>query len=114
MGDDTGDQAADHGADRGGPAGEYTGVFVAGGGALPLKPEHEVLLSEDQWAEIAIVSDVRIVSDPEEPAADDQRGTGGEMRAVLAGAARGWKQAGHPTLCVRCTDAVESGLVCRG
>jgi isoleucyl-tRNA synthetase len=82
--------------------------------ALPLKPEHEVLLSEDQWAEIAIVSDVRIVSDPEEPAAMISATPGEKCARCWRVLPEVGKQAGHPTLCVRCTDAVESGLVCRG
>ena len=35
------------------------------------------------------------------------------MRALLAGAAGGGHSTAHPTLCLRCADAVESGLVCR-
>ena len=81
---------------------------------LALKPEHELLLSEDQWAEIAIVSNLQIVSDPEEPPATITPAPGNKC-------ARCWRvlpevglQPGHPTLCERCSDAVESGLVCRG
>jgi isoleucyl-tRNA synthetase len=80
---------------------------------LPLSAETESLLSADQWAEIAIVSDVRI-----------ERGTG-DASATISPApgskcVRCWRvlsevgqQPKHPALCERCADAVESGLVCR-
>jgi isoleucyl-tRNA synthetase len=80
---------------------------------LPLSGEHAGLLTDDGWAEVAIASVVRAVRDDDEPAA---------TIALAAGAkcARCWRvleevgtQAAHPALCLRCTDAVESGLVCR-
>jgi isoleucyl-tRNA synthetase len=66
---------------------------------------------DDQgWAELAIVSQVRL----------------GEADAVAASAANGTKcvrcwrvlpevgsDAAHPALCLRCADAVQSGLVCK-
>ena len=75
-------------------------------------------LSSDQWAEIAIVSSVvvssvALASDMAEPAV---------VVTVAAGekCARCWKvleevggNARHPALCLRCVDAVESGLVCQ-
>ncbi|HEX4259937.1 MAG TPA: isoleucine--tRNA ligase [Acetobacteraceae bacterium] len=73
------------------------------------------LLSAEEWAEVLIVSDVAIQS----------AGDGGEPGSVVGIAegtkcARCWRvlpevgrQAGHPALCARCADAVESGLVCR-
>jgi isoleucyl-tRNA synthetase len=80
---------------------------------LPLKPEHELLLSEDQWAEIAIVSGVRIEPDPAEPVAAISTAPGSKC-------ARCWRvlpevgaEPAHPALCQRCADAVDSGLVCR-
>jgi isoleucyl-tRNA synthetase len=72
------------------------------------------LLSEAEWAEVAIVSDVAIVD-----------GKGAEYSASASAAAgskcdRCWRvlpevgaQKGHPTLCRRCADAVDSGLVCK-
>jgi isoleucyl-tRNA synthetase len=81
---------------------------------LPLKPEHELLLSEDQWAEIAIVSGAQIVSDPEEPAATISAAPGEKCARCWRVLTEVGTQAGHPTLCLRCTDAVDSGLVCRG
>jgi isoleucyl-tRNA synthetase len=80
---------------------------------LPLKPEHEKLLTEEQWAEVAIVSGVTIVADLDEPPASISPAPGDKC-------ARCWRvlrevgaQPDHPLLCARCTDAVESGLVCR-
>jgi isoleucyl-tRNA synthetase len=80
---------------------------------LPLSAEHESLLTDDEWAEVAIVSTVRTELDDGEP----------DAMIVLAPGdkcARCWRvlqevgtQAAHPALCLRCTDAVESGLVCR-
>ncbi len=67
--------------------------------------------SADEWAELAIVSSVRIEDGILEPIA---RVAPGEK------CARCWRvlpevgtHAAHPTLCRRCTDAVDSGLVRR-
>jgi isoleucyl-tRNA synthetase len=80
---------------------------------LPVSAEHETLLTEDEWAEVAIVSKVRKELDTGEPDARITLATGTKC-------ARCWRvleevgtQTAHPALCVRCTDAVESGLVCR-
>ena len=67
------------------------------------------MLSEEQWAEIAIVSDVRIASDPEEPAATIGVAPGEKCARCWRVLTEVGKQPGHPTLCVRCTDAVELG-----
>ena len=57
---------------------------------LPLKPEHELLLTDDQWAEIAIASNVTIDSDPDEPLEDvfDELGDDGVLIRAVLGAAR--------------------------
>ena len=80
---------------------------------LPLTPDETGLLDTAEWAEIAIVSAVSPTS-----------GTGDEL-AMIASApgekcVRCWRvlqEVGtvpaHPLLCLRCADAVESGLVCR-
>ena len=80
---------------------------------LPLNAEHENLLDAESWTEIAIVSSARIV-----PATDES-----PSKVTLASGAkcaRCWKvltevgtNASHPALCLRCADAVESGLVCK-
>ncbi len=80
---------------------------------LPLNAEHENLLDADAWTEIAIVSSARIV-----PATDESLSK--VTPASGAKCARCWKvltevgtNASHPALCLRCADAVESGLVCK-
>jgi isoleucyl-tRNA synthetase len=80
---------------------------------LPLSAEHAGLLSSDEWAEVAIVSTARIEADEAEPDATISLAPGTKC-------ARCWRvleevgtQPKHPALCLRCTDAVESGLVCR-
>ena len=56
---------------------------------LPLNAETEPLLSEDQWAEIAIVSDVRIERGTGDAVGDDQPRARQQVRALLARAAGG-------------------------
>ncbi|WP_428485209.1 isoleucine--tRNA ligase [Rhodopila sp.] len=80
---------------------------------LPLNAAHETLLDAAAWAEIAIVSSVKLVQDTGEPPAR-------VTPALGAKCARCWRvltevgtQASHPALCLRCVDAVESGLVSR-
>jgi isoleucyl-tRNA synthetase len=80
---------------------------------LPLRPEQEMLLTEEQWAEVAIVSDVTIKPDPEEPAATINPAPGNTCARCWRVLVEVGAQPGHPTLCARCTDAVESGLVCQ-
>jgi isoleucyl-tRNA synthetase len=79
--------------------------------ALDLPVEDGTLLDAAQWAEIAIVSDLRL-------------GTAAQRAVAVTLApgqkcARCWRVltevgsvAAHPTLCLRCADAVDSGLVC--
>ena len=70
------------------------------------------LLSAEAWQDVAIVSSMVVEAD------------GGAGRSITVGVAPGdkcarcWRvllevgsQPAHPTLCLRCTDAVESGLV---
>jgi isoleucyl-tRNA synthetase len=70
-------------------------------------------LTAAEWAEVLIVSEVRMEPPGEGLAA-------GTHLAPGAKCARCWKvlpevgqQARHPTLCARCADAVDSGLVCK-
>lgn len=72
------------------------------------------LLTEDEWAEVAIVSAVEF----QEPDGEYTEAT--IERAPGKKCARCWRvlpeiglQPNHPALCARCADAVESGLVCR-
>ena len=82
------------------------------------------LLTAEEWAELAIVSDLRIAAAPA-PAGAQAPPERADTAILFAKAdgekcARCWKVlpevgsvAAHPALCLRCADAVESGLVCR-
>ncbi len=78
-------------------------------------PEAESdLLSAPEWEEVAIVSEVVTYVDPNEAPSVKVDAAPGEK------CVRCWRvllEVGddrrHPTLCLRCADAVESGLVCR-
>ena len=70
-------------------------------------------MASAEWEEIAIVSQVRAVAGSAEDLATVTPAPG--LKCV-----RCWRVlpevgsvAAHPTLCLRCADAVESGLVCR-
>ena len=78
---------------------------------LPLNAEHATLLDEAAWAEIAIVSSVRIVSDTAEPQARVTPASGDKCVRCWRVLTEVGSNAIHPALCLRCTDAVESGLV---
>ena len=82
------------------------------------------LLSAAHWAELAIVSDVEFALTEAPPDAFGlAEVTGVAVQVAVAPGdkcARCWKllpEVGHhdvhPTLCVRCVDAVDSGLVCK-
>ena len=84
---------------------------------LRFGPEADRLLLAPEWAEVIIASEVRLSSDP----ASVEETVG--VRRIENGSkcARCWRvlpevgsDARHPALCLRCSDAVESGLVCRG
>jgi isoleucyl-tRNA synthetase len=77
---------------------------------LILPPGTDPLLSEEEWAEVLIVSRVKLSSGAEEGVH--------VARTAAAKCARCWRQLPsvgthprHPRLCARCADAVESGLV---
>jgi isoleucyl-tRNA synthetase len=81
--------------------------------SLPLTPDEAELLDEAGWAEISIVSQLAI-ADAGEPGEATISPAAGQK------CARCWRvlpevgaDARHPALCLRCADAVESGLVCR-
>ena len=80
---------------------------------LFFEPGEDRLLSEAEWAEILIASIV-VFAPPQIGNLASARIAEGDK------CARCWrvlpevgKQPGHPELCARCADAVESGLVCR-
>ncbi len=80
--------------------------------AMVLPDEQAGLLSAGAWADILIVAGATV-----------ERGAVAAARAAVAPGRkceRCWKvlpevgtAPGHPSLCLRCADAVESGLVCR-
>ena len=96
---------------------------------LPLRPDEANLLTPEEWAEVAIVSRLEIYDDaalivqrPSGASPEEQSDLRPVAIEVAPGAkcARCWRvleEVGqnpvHPTLCVRCADAVDSGLVCR-
>jgi isoleucyl-tRNA synthetase len=80
---------------------------------LPLNADHEHLLDEAAWAEIAIVSSVRIVPDMDEPPSKVTLASGDKCARCWRVLQEVGSNATHPALCLRCSDAVESGLVCK-
>jgi isoleucyl-tRNA synthetase len=80
---------------------------------LPLNAEHEHLLDEAAWSEIAIVSSVRIVPGTDETLSRVTPASGDKCVRCWRVLPEVGSNATHPGLCLRCTDAVESGLVCR-
>jgi isoleucyl-tRNA synthetase len=80
---------------------------------LPLNADHQNLLDEAAWAEIAIVSSVKLVSDTGEPLAKVTPASGEKCVRCWRVLPEVGTNTTHPTLCLRCADAVESGLVCR-
>ncbi len=82
--------------------------------AVPLMTGEDGLLDAAGWAEVAIVSAVQL--DPPSGGSSVQVTQAPGDKCV-----RCWRvltevgqQPDHPTLCARCADAVELGLVCRG
>jgi len=74
-------------------------------------PASSQSLDENGWAEVCIVSQMKLLEGPEGASAYKAAGT----KCV-----RCWRVlpevgsvAAHPALCLRCADAVDSGLVCR-
>ena len=82
------------------------------------------LLTAEEWAELAIVSTLRVSTAPAPDGAQahPERADTAILFAKAGGekCGRCWKvlpevgtAAGHPALCLRCADAVDSGLVCK-
>ena len=80
---------------------------------LPLAADEAELLNAAEWAEIAIVSAVHPVAGGADELATIEPAPGDKCARCWRVLPEVGKQPGHPALCVRCTDAVESGLVCR-
>jgi isoleucyl-tRNA synthetase len=93
--------------------GKVIGASLQAAVTLKLASEEAALLTSAEWAEVAIVSSVDLVA-----------GSGDEAAIITAApgdkCVRCWRvlpEVGsfraHPALCLRCADAIESGLVCR-
>jgi isoleucyl-tRNA synthetase len=80
---------------------------------LPLNAEQATLLDEASWNEIAIVSSVTIVLATDEPLAKVTPAAGEKCVRCWRVLEEVGSNAKHPSLCLRCSDAVESGLVCK-
>jgi isoleucyl-tRNA synthetase len=81
---------------------------------LSLAPDEAELLNAAEWAEVAIVSAVHPVSGSADDSADITPAPGAKCVRCWRVLPEVGQQPGHPGLCARCADAVESGLVCRG
>jgi isoleucyl-tRNA synthetase len=71
------------------------------------------LLTADEWAEVLIVSNVTLVSPEDNPVVHVEPAAGQKCVRCWRVLPEVGQQPGHPSLCARCADAVESGLVCR-
>ena len=89
------------------------GASLAAAVTLPLAPDEADLLSPAEWEEIAIVSAVRPVAGSADALATVTLAPGEKCVRCWRVLPEVGTVAAHPTLCLRCTDAVESGLVCR-
>jgi isoleucyl-tRNA synthetase len=89
------------------------GSSLQASAVLPLSADHAGLLSDEDWATVAIVSVVTTARDEAEPPATITLAQGSKCARCWRVLAEVGTQAAHPALCLRCTDAVESGLVCR-
>ena len=75
---------------------------------LKLAPDEAELLSEAEWAELAIVSDVHAVAGTGDDPAEIAPAPGRKCDRCWRVLQEVGTQAAHPTLCLRCTDAVEA------
>ena len=105
-------------------ADQVIGASLQAAPVLHLPPAARDLLSAGEWAELAIVSDLALSAEPPPEGAfrHPDRADVAVAFALAPGAkcARCWRVlpeigsvAAHPALCLRCADAVESGLTCR-
>jgi isoleucyl-tRNA synthetase len=89
------------------------GASLAAAVTLPLAPDEAALLSPAEWEEIAIVSAVHPVAGSASDLATVTLAPGAKCMRCWRVLPEVGSVAAHPTLCLRCADAVESGLVCR-
>ena len=89
------------------------GASLSAAARLPLAADEATLLNADEWAEVAIVSLVHPVAGSAEDMAVITPAPGMKCARCWRVLKEVGQQPKHPTLCIRCADAVESGLVCR-
>ncbi|MGD0108172.1 MAG: zinc finger domain-containing protein [Rhodopila sp.] len=77
----------------------------------PLNIAEKTPVDAAAWSEIAIVSSVALVLDTAEPPARVTPACGEKCARCWRVLPEVGSSAAHPSLCLRCTDAVESGLV---
>jgi isoleucyl-tRNA synthetase len=75
---------------------------------LKLAPDEAELLSPEEWAELAIVSDVHTVAGSGDDLAEIQVAPGRKCERCWRVLTEVGTREDHPTLCLRCTDAVEA------
>jgi isoleucyl-tRNA synthetase len=80
---------------------------------LALTEPDRALLDEAGWEEVAIVSKVRLVPAEAETLAVIERAPGAKCARCWRVLEEVGRRSAHPTLCLRCADAVDSGPVCR-
>ena len=80
---------------------------------LPLNADHATLLDEAAWSEIAIVSSVTLVLDTDEPLSRVTPASGEKCVRCWRVLPEVGSSVAHPLLCLRCSDAVASGLTCK-
>jgi isoleucyl-tRNA synthetase len=81
--------------------------------AVPLMSDEAGLLTEAEWAEVAIVSHVELTPEAGSPLVQVRQAAGARCARCWRVLREVGQQPSHPTLCARCADAVDSGLVCR-
>ncbi len=89
------------------------GSSLQGTVELWLSAEQQKLLTEEEWAEVAIVSCARMHPGLPEDTVSVSVAAGSKCARCWRVLPEVGQQPGHPGLCARCADAVESGLVCR-
>jgi isoleucyl-tRNA synthetase len=80
---------------------------------LPLNTAERTLLDEAAWSEIAIVSSVTLVPGTDESPARVTPASGDKCVRCWRVLPEVGSNPAHPSLCLRCADAVDSGLTCR-
>ena len=80
------------------------------GAAVALRDPAAEQVPADEWANLCIVSELRVVAAPERHV-DVERASGQKCERCWRVLTEVGMQRDHPTLCLRCADAVDSGLL---